>query len=170
MVFPTIVMNVTNQNQEMTNFNYKKYSLEKLEEWIHDALSSAEASPHEIYSTIRKAVQEEYSIHRNYADRCFGLLELLSGHRPVDFDYEDGGIVGALGDDVITFNFDPAGNDVSDMVQNPNKWILPVEIDGASGEYYLQLPDDLLDTLGWKEGDTLEYIDNGDGSFSVKKS
>ena len=33
----------------MTDFDYKKYSLENLEKWIEDALSSAEASPQEIY-------------------------------------------------------------------------------------------------------------------------
>lgn len=158
----------------MTDFNYKDYSLSQLENWIHDAISSGEASPHEIYSTIRKAVKEEYDIHKDLTDRCFGLLELLSGHRPVDFDdymppwgHSDmEGLIGGLGDDVITFSIDPVENGMSD---NVNKWVLPVEIDAASGEYYLQLPDDLLDTLKWKEGDILEYSDNGDGSFVVKK-
>lgn len=56
-----------------------------------------------------------------------------------------------------------------DQEQYSKKWTLPVEVDGASGEYYLQLPDDLLDKLNWKEGDTLEYISNSDGSFIVKK-
>lgn len=49
------------------------------------------------------------------------------------------------------------------------KWVLPVEIDGPSGEYFLTLPDDLLDSLGWEEDDSLEWIDNGDGSFRLCK-
>ena len=184
--------------------DYKSYSLEQLENWIHDAICAGEASPHEIYSTIRKAVKEEYDIHRNLADRCFGLLELLSGYRPVNLNddwenhyypeevtwtkkdvlkekeyYEPSmppwghsdieGLISGFGNDVITFNFDPAGNNVSDLIEKPNKWVVPVEVDGASGEYYLTLPDDLLDSLGWKEGDNLEYLDNDDGTFKVRK-
>lgn len=66
------------------DFDYKKYSLEQLENWMHDAISSDEASPHEIYSTIRKVVQDEYNYHKEQSKRCLVLLELLSGHRPVD--------------------------------------------------------------------------------------
>ena len=33
----------------------------------------------------------------------------------------------------------------------------------------LNLPDDLLEEMGWKEGDELEWIDNNDGSFTLKK-
>ena len=64
-------------------FDYKKYSLENLENWLHDVLSCEEASPHEIYSVIRKVVQDEYNYHKEQSQKCFGLLELLSGHRPV---------------------------------------------------------------------------------------
>ena len=63
--------------------DYKKYSLENLENWLHDSLSCGEASPHEIYSVIRKVVQDEYNYHKEQSQKCFGLLELLSGHRPV---------------------------------------------------------------------------------------
>ena len=62
--------------------DYKKYSLDKLKEWIHDALSCGEASPHEIYSVIREAAQEDYQYYKEHAARAFGLLELMSGHRP----------------------------------------------------------------------------------------
>jgi len=66
--------------------DYKKYSLENLENWLHDALSCEEASPHEIYSVIRKVVKEEYDYHKEKSQQCFGLLELLSGHRPVKLE------------------------------------------------------------------------------------
>jgi len=69
-------------NPNSPNFNYKDYSLEKLQEWIHDVLSS-DASPHEIYSAIREVVREDYDYHKNSASRAYGLLELLSGNRPV---------------------------------------------------------------------------------------
>jgi hypothetical protein len=50
------------------------------------------------------------------------------------------------------------------------KWTLPVEVDAASGEYFLTLPDDLLDKLSWTEGDCLEWVDNKDGTLSLHKS
>lgn len=44
------------------------------------------------------------------------------------------------------------------------KYTVPVDEDGI-----LTFPDELMDALDWKEGDTLEWIDNKDGSFTLKK-
>ncbi len=49
------------------------------------------------------------------------------------------------------------------------KWQLPVEVDGASGEYFVTFPDDLLEAANLKEGDMVEWIDRGDGSFELRK-
>jgi hypothetical protein len=49
------------------------------------------------------------------------------------------------------------------------KWQLPVEIDGISGEYYIQIPDDLMEAAGIKEDDLVEWIDRKDGSFELRK-
>ena len=49
------------------------------------------------------------------------------------------------------------------------KWQLPVEVDGASGEYYVNFPDDLLKAATLKEGDQVEWIDRNDGSFELRK-
>jgi hypothetical protein len=87
----------------MTDFNYKKYSLEKLEEWMHDCMSSGEASPQEIYGTLKKVVEEEYYYYKDGASRTNELLALLNG--------EGKGHIQAY-DDYITFNTDPAGNQV----------------------------------------------------------
>ena len=65
--------------------DYKKYSLEQLENWVHDAING-DASPHEIYSTIRTVVKENLDHHKEYHQKCLGLYELLSGHRPVNFE------------------------------------------------------------------------------------
>jgi bifunctional DNA-binding transcriptional regulator/antitoxin component of YhaV-PrlF toxin-antitoxin module len=43
-------------------------------------------------------------------------------------------------------------------------WILTVEEDGV-----LTFPDDFLLETGWKEGDSIHWIDNHDGSFSLVK-
>ena len=49
------------------------------------------------------------------------------------------------------------------------KWQLPVEVDGLSGDCYVSFPDDLLEAANLKEGDTVKWIDNGDGSFELRK-
>lgn len=38
------------------------------------------------------------------------------------------------------------------------------------GEVMIDLGQDLCDQLGWKEGDTVEWIDNKDGSWTLKKT
>jgi hypothetical protein len=48
-------------------------------------------------------------------------------------------------------------------------WTLTVQEDPATGECILQFPEDLLAQAGWKEGDTLEWHDNKDGSWILKK-
>jgi hypothetical protein len=53
--------------------------------------------------------------------------------------------------------------------QNSNSWTLTVEEDPETGDAILQFPPDLLEQAGWKEGDTLEWTDRGDGSWSLEK-
>ena len=36
-------------------------------------------------------------------------------------------------------------------------------------ELYFEFPEDLLKRLGWEEGDDLQFNDNKDGSFTIKK-
>ena len=43
-------------------------------------------------------------------------------------------------------------------------WTLSVDEDGV-----LTLPDEIWDTLGWSEGDELEFVENDDGSFFIVK-
>jgi bifunctional DNA-binding transcriptional regulator/antitoxin component of YhaV-PrlF toxin-antitoxin module len=49
------------------------------------------------------------------------------------------------------------------------KWQLPIEVDGISGEYYIQFPDDLMEAASIKEDDFVEWIDRKDGSFELRK-
>ena len=121
-------------------FDYKKYSLENLENWMHDALSCSEASPEEIFDTIKNVVTENYYLYKDQTRRCYELLALLNG--------------------IVNFNIDTS----------PTKWILPVELDGPSGELFLTLPDDLLEKMGWEEGDMLQWEDQKNGTFKISKS
>jgi bifunctional DNA-binding transcriptional regulator/antitoxin component of YhaV-PrlF toxin-antitoxin module len=53
------------------------------------------------------------------------------------------------------------------------KWILPVEevkdADTDETEYFVSFPQDLLEAANLNEGDSLEWIDQGDGSYLMKK-
>lgn len=53
--------------------------------------------------------------------------------------------------------------------QDRNTWTLTVEEDLETGDAILQFPPELLEQAGWKEGDTLEWTDRGDGSWSLEK-
>lgn len=49
-------------------------------------------------------------------------------------------------------------------------WTISLEeADDGSGDLVMPLPQDLLDGAGWKEGDILEWIDNNNGTWSLKK-
>ena len=55
------------------------------------------------------------------------------------------------------------------MTKN-TKWEVIIEEDPATGDLILPLPQELLDHQQWKEGDELEWIDNGDGTWAIKKA
>jgi len=45
-----------------------------------------------------------------------------------------------------------------------------VEDPDQPGELLLDLGNELCDELGWREGDVIEWHDNKDGSWTLKKS
>ena len=51
------------------------------------------------------------------------------------------------------------------------KWQLPVQqkIEEGIDDYYVQFPDDLLEAANLKENDLVEWVDNLDGSYTLKK-
>jgi hypothetical protein len=247
------------------DFDYKKYSLEQLENWMHDVLSSTETTSQEIYDVIKKVVQEQYDYYKDGSSRTNELLCLLNGHKQSTFTLYDSSdylsfdnmnypaysVIGNTEDTI-----DLAGNNLSGLDlcgigntseycanswnnfweenyypeeyaksqnekthsehyyeysrndlnrKNPfksdkplvyespdsgktvysrelgktertlvkedkvKKWILPVEVDGPSGEYYVIFPDDLLEQAGWEESDELNWVDNKDGTFTLTK-
>ena len=50
-----------------------------------------------------------------------------------------------------------------------NKWTIDVKEDEFTGDAILELPDDLLESAGLKEGDVLTWKDLGNGSWSLTK-
>ena len=48
-------------------------------------------------------------------------------------------------------------------------WTVVLEEDLATGELLLPLPDELIASLGWKEGDNLVWDVRADGSVGLTK-
>lgn len=168
----------------MSDFDYKKYSLERLEDWICDAFDTADASPQEIYDTIIHVVEEQFKYYKKGFDKTKNLLSLLKGHRSVtlsdevyeavkrEYNYYEGyggSTVSSVNDHMPLWghsDIEALSHQKEDKVV---KWRLPVEMDGPSGEYFITFPDDLLKRAGWEEGDTLNWTNNGDGTFTLTK-
>jgi hypothetical protein len=49
------------------------------------------------------------------------------------------------------------------------KWTITLEEDPETGELILPFPEDFLEQVGWKEGDTLVWKDEGNGAWSMTK-
>lgn len=163
----------------MTNLSY-------LREFIFDALSDEEIEVDDIYTTIREEVASIIEYHQKFLNRAQKFYDKLnSSNYYTDFNYLNisdpystsvPDHIGIGTNDFISFNNYCGSSDYLyglDEIKFENdekkKWTIPVEVDGPSGEYFLTFPDEMLEHVGWKENDTLEWIDNKDGSFSLKK-
>ena len=72
-----------------SDFHYKKYSLEQLDNWVNDALNCEDLTPEDIYDTIVNVVDKSIEYHKKYLTKSIDLLSLLKGHRAVNFDVTD---------------------------------------------------------------------------------
>jgi len=73
-------------NPLSSDFSYKKYSLEQLDNWVHDALNCEDLTPQDIYDTIVKCVDESVEYHKKYLTKSIELLSLLKGNRSVNLE------------------------------------------------------------------------------------
>ena len=143
--------------------NYKKYSLNKLEEWMHDVMSASEATPQEIYDVIKGVVEENYYTYKHQTSQAYELLALLNGNGKGHIESLENNT-----DDCMPpwghSDLEYASKNKKDKVK---KWVLPVE---ELGEVqFITFPDDLLEAANLKEGDSIEWVDNKDGSYIMKK-
>ena len=222
------------------DFDYKKYSLENLENWMHDAMSAGEASPQEIYDVIKGVVDEQYHYFKNQTSRCYELLALLNGngkgHLSCDKDdpspeckkswndfwendtmppwghsdmealqyteeelnamceeaasdqekakcreynlreaeyYDKRAKLDMTYQEAVAAGWEMTADGFWMPPQNKKKWVLPVEevkdADTDNTEYFVSFPQDLLETAKLKEGDTIEWVDNKNGSYTIRK-
>ena len=156
-------------------------------------MSAGEATPQEIYDVIIEVVKENYYIYKKQASQAYELLALLNGnggwkveevlkekeyYEPSmppwghsDMEYlacnnEDSSPeCKSAWNDFWEENYYPEESTKDKVV----KWQLPVELDGLTGECFVQFPDDLLEAANLKENDLVSWIDRGDGSFELRK-
>ena len=178
--------------------DYKKYALGQVENFLYDAMST-DATAQEIYDVIKSVVEDNYVVYTKSANQAKELLDLLNGnqkHSEYYYDYDRNKPVAKTCDKDSTSedcknswnsfwenqNYDDTelmpdlqytdeeldamcAAATSAKKDKVNKWILPVDDD-----YNITFPEDLLEQTGWKEGDTLQWIDQGDGSYIMKKT
>ena len=144
--------------------DYKKYALGQVENFLYDAMST-DATPQEIYDTIRGVVEDNYYTYKKCASEAYELLGMLNGngkgHIKEYDDYLEKGENLQYTEEELNAMCAAATSAKKDKVK---KWVLPVDDD-----YNITFPEDLLEQTGWKEGDTLQWIDQGDGSFKMIK-
>jgi len=169
--------------------DYKKYALGQVENFLYDAMST-DATPQEIYDTIRGVVEDNYYTYKKQTENAYELLALLNGngvgHLTCDKD-DSSPECKKSWNDFWEENYYPEEHQqyteeeldamcaaaTSAKMGKVNKWVLPVEetkdADTDEIEYFITFPDDLLEATDLKEGDQVEWIDNGDGSFKLIK-
>jgi hypothetical protein len=148
---------------KMSDFDYKKYSLQKLEDWVCDAISTADTTPQEVYETIVSAVKEYYNHHKKGFEYTKELLSLLNSNNKKWGEWEEN-----------YYTEEYKGSTVSSVKPDKvKKWVLPVEetkiAETDETDYFVTFPDDLLEAANLKEGDQIEWVDQGDGSYLLKK-
>ena len=77
---------MASSNPRSSDFSYKKYSLEQLDNWVNDALNCEDLTPEDIYDTILKCVDESVEYHKTYLTKSIELLSLFKGHRSFEID------------------------------------------------------------------------------------
>ena len=70
----------------LSDKTYKKYVLEHLENWVHDAITTEDVTAQEVYDVVVKCIEINVKYHKDNFDKNAELLSLLKGHRPSVFD------------------------------------------------------------------------------------
>lgn len=49
------------------------------------------------------------------------------------------------------------------------KYTLTVKYDEETDDHFLEFPPEVMESLGWEVGDTIEWKDSGNGSYILSK-
>ncbi len=154
---------------------YRTQSLDNLREWLHDCID-ADIPPSTISDTIKEVLAEQENEIQKKLNNVQSLKSLLQQVDRAEINFCEVGDTSDYCQD--SWNdfwgpyLDPADNDSSDIItfgqQTNESWIVPIEVDDSNGEYFITFTDEILQKLKWKEGDDLEFVNNENGSFTIK--
>ena len=168
--------------------DHKDYSLKQVENFLYDAMS-ADATAQEIYDVIKGVVEDNYNVYKNATQKAYELLGLLNGNGeghigsyPVSKVEEklktsiqqnpqyteeemDAMCSAAEEEELISKGYFKENG----FWKKPKTWIVEVSMDGLTGDAFLPIPDEVMDLVEWNLYDTLEWIDNKDGSWIIRK-
>jgi len=160
--------------------DHKDYSLKQVENFLYDAMS-ADATAQEIYDVIKGVVADNYNVYKNATQKAYELLALLNGNgvgHITNYDdtelmpnlqYTDEEVdamcVAAEEEELISKGYFKENG----SWKKPKTWIVEVSMDGLTGDAFLPIPDEVMDLVEWNLYDELEWIDNKDGSWIIRK-
>ena len=177
--------------------DHKDYALKQVENFLYDAMS-ADATAQEIYDVIKGVVEDNYNVYKNATQKAYELLGLLNGngeghisdaisrgnkvHQAIDdcmqpwghSDMEalkytdkemDAMCSAAEEEELISKGYFKENG----FWKKPKTWIVEVSMDGLTGDAFLPIPDEVMDLVEWNLYDELEWIDNKDGSYTLRK-
>jgi hypothetical protein len=212
------------EDKLINQMDYKKYSLEQLSNWMHDAMSAGEATPQEIYDVIVGVVKDNYYTYKHQTSQAYELLALLNsgvdnekyqdylnqilscdkddpspeckgawndfwedsmppwGHSDLEYQLREAEYYNKKSDldkEIEEIKKEggyewtpiPSKDVLYPLYMNKKdkvvKWQLPIQ--QSEDDFYVEFPDDLLEAANLKEGDQVEWVDNGDGSYTLRK-
>ena len=169
--------------------DHKDYSLKQLENFLYDAMST-ESSSQEIYDVIKGVVEDNYNVYKNATQKAYELLALLNGNgeghissypvskveeklktpiqqNPQYTDEELDVMCAAAKDEEYLISNGYFKED--GFWTKPKTWTVEIQMDGLTGDAIIPIPDDLSDVVGWNVDDELEWCDNKNGSYILRK-
>ena len=156
--------------------NYKKHNLRQIEDFLCDALNDDAITPDEIYDSILESVSSMVEYHQSNYTKSQRVFDLMKGYvKPnptvIEKDLYDAAIKER---EYYEPSMPPWGHsDLEYGIHHKEdkvvKWQLPIEVSDDLEEYVINLPEDLLEAANLQEGDNVEWISNGDGTYLMKK-
>ena len=169
--------------------DHKDYALKQVENFLYDAMS-ADATAQEIYDVIKGVVEDNYNVYKNATQKAYELLGLLNGNGEGHISSYPVSKVEEKLKTPIQQNPQYTEEEMDAMTKKAQEeeyliskgyikedgywrksktWTVKIQIDGLSGDVIVPIPDDLSVIAELYLGDELEWCDNKDGSYILRK-
>ena len=169
--------------------DHKDYALKQVENFLYDAMS-ADATAQEIYDVIKGVVEDNYNVYKNATQKAYELLALLNGNGEGHISSYPVSKVEEKLKTPIQQNPQYTEEEMDAMTKKaqeeeyliskgyikedgywkkPKTWIVEVSMDGLTGDAIIPIPDEVIDLVEWNLYDELEWIDNKDGSYTLRR-